>query len=902
MAQLIYNSCVAAPVLATKLYIPAPLPKSVFRARLMEQLDRSVERRLTIISAPAGFGKTTLLGEWCKRQTAQVAWLSLDRGDSDPTRFMIYLIASLQTIMPELSQSTGPMAGFMRALQTPQSPSTEVILTTLLNEIAVRTDELILVLDDYHVIEAQAVDHAVGFLLEHMPARMHLCIATREDPPLALARYRARDQLNELRAADLRFTLSETTEFFARVMGLKLAPSDISALETRTEGWIAGLQLAALALQGMMADGQRDAARFIRSFTGSHHFVLDYLVQEVLQQQSDKIQRFLFETSILERICGPLCQAVVNMPDMDAQEILEYLERANLFIVSLDGERRWYRYHHLFAELLRQRLERNFALSPENAQLHIRELHIRASQWFEDNDLDIEAFRHAAAANDVARAERLMDGKGIPLHFKGAVLTVLDWLESLPLETLNARPWLWAKHARLLLINGQTIGVQEKLNMCESALQSVEMNDKVRNLIGGIAASRAVLALTRYDSPNMIVQSQRALEYLAPDNLASRATANWTLGIAFIYQRNPDAAHPPFAESIALSRACGDVFTTILAMLGLGFVYEAKNQLPQAAEMYRRILQLTGDQPLQIINEVHLGLARVYYEWNDLDAAELHALSSLELAQQYDKAIDRFVNSQVFLSRVKLAQGDVSGATEMLAQSYQTARQNNFVYRIPEIAAAQITVLVRQKKLTEATRLAQTHNLPFSQAQVHLAQGDVAAALSILVSLYQQAKAKNWQDECLKILTLNALAYHAQNEIDKALADLEGALALAEPGGFVRLLTDYGAPMARLLSDAAARGMRTNYIDTLLAALNVELSRAPSATSPAAAQALVEPLSVRELEILQLVAQGLSNQEISARLYLALDTVKGHNRRIFDKLQVQRRTEAVARARELGLL
>jgi LuxR family maltose regulon positive regulatory protein len=876
--------------------MPPIRPELVPRPRLIECLNAGLHRKLTLISAPAGFGKTTLVSEWvagCERfePKVRVAWLSLDEGDNDPTRFLAYLVAALQTIAANIG------AGVLGALQSPQPPPAESILTALLNEITTIPDTFVLVLDDYHVVEAQPVDKALTFLLEHLPPQMHLVIATREDPHLPLARLRARGQLTELRATDLRFTSSEAAGFLNQVMGLNLSAEDIAALETRTEGWIAGLQLAAISMQG-----HKDAASFIKSFTGSHQFVLDYLVEEVLQQQSERVQTFLLRTSILDRLCGPLCDAVLLDPSASGQETLEYLEHANLFIIPLDNERRWYRYHHLFADLLRQRLHQNIASSTGDAESRVNELHIRASQWYEDNGLEIEAFHHAAAANDIERAERLIEGKGIPLHFRGAVTAILDWLASLPTTVLDARPSLWARYASFLLVNGQTTGVEEKLEAAEAALQGTEEDEKTRNLVGRIAAARATLALTRYQVETMLAQSRRALEYLHPNNLSLRANANWTLGYAYLFQGDRVAARRALTEAISLSQASGDIFTTLLATIGLGNVQEADNQLYVAAETYQRVLQLAGDQPLQIINEAHLGLARVLYEWNDLDAAEQHGRRSLHLARQYDKVIDRFVICEVFLARLKLAQGDVAGAAAILAQASQSARQQNFVYRTPEVAAAQVLTLLRQGNLAAAAHLAQTHSLPLSQARVHLAQGDTSAALAVLEPLCQEMETKGWADERLKVMVLQAVAHHAHGEKGKAVQLLGDALALAEPGGFIRIFVDEGLPMAHLLSEAAAQGIMPDYIGKLLAAFEAEEQKSKDKSHLSPAQPLIEPLSQRELEVLQLIALGLSNREISERLFLALSTVKGHTRIIFDKLQVQRRTEAVARARELGLL
>ncbi len=926
------------PLLATKLYIPPPRPKAVPRPRLIERLNAGLRqeqgfgRKLTLISAPAGFGKSTLVSEWVNQRAeggrmkdeagepalqpsslnlhpSRVAWLSLDSGDNDPTRFLIYLIAALQTIAPQIG------AGVLAVLQSPEptrdTSGRKALLTVLLNDVATIPDAFILVLDDYHLIDAVAVDEALTFLLDHLPPQMHLVIATREDPQLPLAKYRARGQMTELRVADLRFTPAEAVDFLNRVMGLNLAAEEIAALENRTEGWIAGLQLAALALQGTISmQGNMDPTSFIKSFTGSHHFVLDYLVEEVLEQQSERVQTFLLRTSILDRLCAPLCDAVLFDVSASGKETLTYLERANLFIVPLDNERRWYRYHHLFADLLRQRLHQNIASSTGDADSHVNELHIRASQWYEDNGLELEAFQHAAAASDVERAERLIDGKRIPLHFSGGVTPILEWLESLPTSVLNARPSLWWRHAALLLIDGQTIGVGEKLQAAEAALaaalQRAEPDGDTRNLIGQIAAARATLALTRYDVETMLAQSRRALEYLYSSNLFTRATANWTLGYAYILQGDRVAARRALTEAISLSQASGAIFITILATIGMGAVLEGDNEYYQAAETYRRILRWVGDRPQKIISEAHLGLARILYEWNDLDAADEHAQQSLHLARQYESFIDRFVIVEVFLARLRLAQGDVAGAAAILAKTDQSIRQHNFVHRMPEVAAVQVLTLLRQGNLPVAGHLAQIHNLPLSQARVHLARGDLSAALAVLEPFRQQVEAKGWKDERLKVMVLQAIALHGRGEKDEAVQVLGDALALAELGGFIRTFVDEGIPMAQLLSAVAAHGTMPDYVSRLLAAFQDVTQDAGQMTKLSSSairpSSLVEPLSQRELEVLHLIAQGLSNHEISERLFLALSTVKGHNLRIFGKLQVQRRTEAVARARELGLL
>ncbi len=897
-----------APILATKLFMPPPRPHAVLRTRLIERLneDQGRGRALTLISAPAGFGKSTLLSAWLDQRARQdpkfrVAWLSLDEGDNDPSRFLLYLAAALHGVEPSCG------ADAMAALHSPQPPSAESILTDLINEIDGIAGDILLVLDDYHAVRSPQVDEELAFLLEHLPARMRLVIATREDPILPLGRLRAKGELTELRAADLRFSPDEAADFLGRVMGLELRAEDIAALENRTEGWIAGLQLAALSMQG-----QKDIAGFIHSFTGSHRFVLDYLAEEVLRHQPEGIQAFLLRTSILDRLCGSLCDALMQgdrcpRPDLVAsgQETLEYLERANLFIVPLDSERRWYRYHRLFAELLRQRLQQSLAADKAGSETGAAALHIRASHWYEDNGLPIEAFRHAAAAADIDRAERLINSKGMPLHFRGAVIAILDWLASLPASVLDARPSLRVLTATMSLVAGRTTGVEEALQAAEQALHGAEPDETTHDLIGRIAAARATLALTRYQPDTIMVQSRRALEHLHPDNLPFRLTAKWTMAFAHFLQGDRAAAGRAYVELESMSHVSGDVFFTQLSLCSLGEARELDNQLHQAAETYRRALRSFGDHPQPTASQAHLGLARISYEWNELDAAEEHGERGLQLARQYDRAVDRFILCELILARVTLARGHIAVVGARLDELATTARRRGFPHRLPEIAALQVPVLLRQGHVEAAAHLAGAFDLPQSRARVLLAQNEPSSALALLEPLRGQMEAKSWQDERLKVLALQALALHAKGREDEALRLLVETMELAEGGGFIRLFLDEGAPMAKLLSVAAARGMMPAYAGRLLTAFAAEKQVRESALAESASSlspALTEPLSRRELEVLRLLAEGLSNQEIGERLFLALDTIKGHNRRIFEKLEVKRRTEAIARGRELGLL
>jgi LuxR family maltose regulon positive regulatory protein len=858
------------------------------------------------VSAPAGFGKTTLVSEWVSGDERPAAWLSLDEGDSDPARFLAYIITALQTIEVNIG------AGMLGVLQSPQPPPAEMILTALLNEITTIPNNFVLVLDDYHVIESQqddastSVDDALTFLLDHLPPQLHLVIVSRIDPSIPLSRLRAGNQMTEMREDDLRFSLDEINTFLDKVMGLDLSSDNVAALETRTEGWIAGLQLAALSMHGLRRSDE--ITDFINRFTGSDRFIQDYLADEVLQQRPKGTEDFLLKTSILSRMCGPLCDAVrfasveeITVADQkNSQAILEELEAANLFIVPLDNERRWYRFHHLFAELLRQRLGQQ---GPER----VAELHVRASAWYEKNDLEIEAFHHATEANDVERAERLIEGAGLPLHFRGGAAAVLNWLESLPKTVLDARPSLWVTHASALIFAGKSSSIEKKLQAAEAALaaqaapERTELDGKAQDLVGHIAAIRAMMAVSLHQIETIITQANRAMELLHRDNLPVRTAATWTLGFAYELQGDRDKASRAYAEVISNSEVSGNFMFTIAATTSLGYIQETDNQLYLAAETHQRALQLAGDPPLPFACASYLGLASIFYKWNDLVAAQQHVHQSAQLAQQIE-GVDTLAVCGVLLARMKLVQGDVAGASATLADAEQFVRLNNFMFRMPEIAAVQVLTLLQQGDIAAAANLADKHELPVSQAQVHLAQGEAPAALAVLEPLGQRADAKGLEDERLKVKVLQAVAQHANGETEEAVQLLGDALALAEPGGPIRIFLDEGLPMAQLLSEAAAHGIMPDYCDKLLAAFEAEDQGSEEEPNLPNAQPLIEPLSPRELEVLQLIAQGLSNREISERLFLALSTVKRHNGNIYGKLQVNRRTEAVARARELSLL
>ena len=878
-------------LLQTKLHVPRLRPLLVPRPRLIETLNQGLAGKLTLISAPAGFGKTTLVSSWIDAlQTesatlspntqsplpTQIAWLSLDENDSAPARFLSYVIVALQRIDPKIGGSAQPM------LQASPLPI-PTLLTALLNDIAAQPDPLMLVLDDYHVVDAQPIDEALAFLLDHLPPQLHLVITTREDPNLPLARLRVRGLLTELRATDLRFTVAETAVFLQQVMGLDLTEEQIAALEARTEGWIAGLQMAALSMRG-----QEDVSGFIQSFTGSHRFVLDYLLEEVLHQQPAHVQAFLQKTAVLNQLTGPLCDALTG--ENNGQEILESLERANLFLVPLDNERRWYRYHHLFRELLRQTY-------PSSEETHVEDLHIRASQWYEANGMELEAFHHAVAANDVARAARLIEGEGLPLYFRGEAIPVREWLACLPQAEFEAMPSLWVTYASVLTMTGRLHdNIEEVLQAAETALQDAAHDDKTKDLLGQIAAIRAMLAVPKNQVETIVTQSQRALEYLHPDNVPMRTTTTWTLGYAYQVQGNRAAASEAYAETIAQSQKSGNIMTEIAATTCLGQIQETENQAHQAAETFQRILQLVGDPPWPAACEACVGLARIHYQWNDLEAAERYGQQGLALARQLEN-VDTPAACGILLARVKLAQGDAAEALTTLAETDQFVQQHHFGHWAGEITAVRIQAHLHQGNLAAAAQLAESHDLPISQARIHIAQGDPNAALAQLEPLRQQAEAKDWADMRLQVLLLQALAHQAADESERAMQTVGEALALAAPGGLLRPFVDEGPSMATLLREAVKGGVAPLFAQQVLAAFGeTAVSQLPTA------QPLPDPLSERELEVLKLLTTELTGPEIARELMISLNTMRTHTKNIYSKLGVNSRRTAVRRAEELNLL
>jgi LuxR family maltose regulon positive regulatory protein len=926
LVQVFFQDVIlTATLLSTKFYIPPTRPEFVPRPRLIERLNEGLSsgRKLTLISASAGFGKTTLVSEWVVSRKRPIAWLSLDEGDNDPTRFLTYLVAALQTVVANIGE------GVLGALQSPQPPPPETILTALLNEITTIPDNFVLVLDDYHTIDSKAVDSALAFLLEHLPPQMHLVIATREDPHLPLSRLRVRSQLTELRAADLRFTPSEAADFLNQVMGLNLSAEDIAALETRTEGWIAGLQLAAISMQG-----HQDTASFIQSFTGSHHFVLDYLVEEVLGQQSESIQTFLLRTSILDRMCGPLCAAVLGFPSASGQETLEYLERTNLFIVPLDNERRWYRYHHLFADVLRMHLK---AEQPDQVSAR----HRRASAWYEHNGSAADAIRHALAAEDFERAADLVE-LAIPemrRSRQGATVTELGWLKALPDELVRLRPVLSFDYAFALFGGGELEGVEARVRdaerwldtMADTAGMVVVDEEEFRRLPGMIALLRAAQALARGDMPDTVKNSQRALRLAPEDAHLMRGGAASTLGLAAWASGDLEAARRMTAGGMADLRLAGYISAAIGGSIVLADIQITQGRLHEAMTTYERGLQWATEPGAPVLRgaaDMYVGMSALHREHNDLKTAMQHLLTSQALGELAGLPQNPY-RWCAALARIREAQGDLDSALDLLDQA-ERLYDGAFSPNVRPVATRKTRVWVAQGRLGEALGWAREQGLSFENELSYLcefdhitlarvllacyqrnhADGSISGVMGLLERLLKAAEAGGRKGSAIEILVLQAIAYHARGDIPAALLPLQHALALAEPEGYVRMFLDEGSNMVQLLREASAREIMPDYTDKLLAAFEAEKRESedkpdlPSALPEGHrdSEPLIDPLSQRELKILQLIAQGLSNREIGERLFLALDTVKGHNRKIFDKLQVQSRTEAIARARELGLL
>lgn len=899
-------------ILTTKLHIPPSVSTLVSRSRLFQVLSKGLEHKLLLVSAPAGFGKTTAITSWLETKKLPVAWLSLDDNDSDLSRFMLYLISALQTINPNIGQDILPV------LASSQPISIDLMLTQLVNDLTKIVKDFVIVLDDYHIIDSSEVDETMSFLLEHCPPQMHIVIATREDPNLPLARLRGRGQLTELRAADLRFTDEESTQFLNTSMGLELSPEHIVALEKRTEGWIVGLQLAALSLQP-----QQDTADFIESFTGSHHFVLDYLVEEVLNRQPSHIQNFLLKTSILNRLCASLCDAIIQDAQYPSQTLLRDIQNANLFLVSLDNERYWFRYHHLFADLLRKRLK-------QSIREEVNTLHILASQWFEQNNQRHDAIHHALLANKFDLAADLIELEWSTLHsttFQSQEQRT--WMEALPTSVYRNRPVLSAGYAWVLLNFGELDAADRRLRDAERWLDMNDQTDNAssemividetefRRLPATIAAARAYHAVSLGNVSKTIKYGQKALALIDQYDHQWRGIISSLLGLAYWTQGKLSSAYEAMSAGMEHMHKLGNIHFALSSTFGLADVRLGQGRLRDAIAIYKRAIQIAEAQPYMVqgMADLYMGLGDLYREQNDLATAREYLLKSETLGKQAglpDWRI-RFCKIQ---ARMKQLSSDFDEALSLLDEAerlyYPTAVPNT---RPPAVLKA--AMQIKQGDLHSASIWASKQGLSLSDevnylnefelmtmARIHIAQFKNTSIdrsnielNQLLDHLLDTAETDQRMGSVIEILILQAQLQRLQGNYNGALDRLEKSLILAESEGYVRIFVDEGEFMRELLSELASRRVRLDYVRRLLSAFNSSTASHSTQTQP-----LIEPLSDRELEILRLIAYGLSNREVSERLFIALNTVKGHNQNIYQKLQVKRRTEAVARAHELGLI
>ena len=863
-------------LLATKLAIPPKRVDIVQRPRLLEKMDAGLKqngsfgRYFTLVSAPAGYGKTTLVLDWIQRLGLPIAWLSLDEPDNDPRRFITYLVAAMQQVSENIGQAATAM------LQSPQPPPDELMLTGLVNEMTVVQEPFVLVLDDYHIIHTPSIHKQIAFLLEHQPANLHITITTREDPLLPIPRLRARGQVLEIRQDDLRFTADETTEFLKTVMGLDISFDEVAALERRTEGWIAGLQMAALSMQG-----RDDLSNFIQAFTGSNRFILDYLVEEVFERQSSEFKDFLLKTSILERLSGSLCDQVAEQAN--SQELLERLEQANLFIVPLDQSRRWYRYHRLFAELLRHRLR--------SSSLAENELHQRASYWHEKNSHPSDAIQHALAAGDWERAGNLIQRYNTDFLKRGEVLTVIRWFQSLPEEVLLSNPKLCFDYCWPLLLAGQFDVVRPLLERVEG------IAGEMPEFLGEVNAAQAYLAREQGDHALMVEKSQRALSLLPKSSVDSRGIVALNLGIAYWHMGQMQAAEEVLAEALEAGQATGNHYAVLTALIFQGRVLAVRGQLRQSTEYFMRAIQQGGGMPINAL--AYMDLATLHYEWNELDVSDAHLQKAIGLCQR-SQNYEFLVGCWMIQSRLRIAQGDFDGADNSLGQAWGLVRSGQIPAPTAErLDVAQARLLLEEgnsageweQKLTETVDchpfyrflgLTKAWTLPKAHARAYLD------------GLSQAAQANEWRYGLIAVRALQAVIAEPQ---DDALEFLTEALQMAEGDGFIRTFVDTGEELVPLLKEAVRRGISPEYVGKIL-----EVMKDGVHLSDAGQSLLVEALSDREMEVLRLVTAGLSNREIAEKLVISTGTAKTHVHNLCGKLGVRNRTEAAMKAKELGFV
>jgi LuxR family maltose regulon positive regulatory protein len=891
-------------LLNTKLNVPPVRPSHVQRVELIQRLDTLREYKLALIVASAGYGKTALVSEWIAQSPMSVVWFSIDAGDNDSVRFWDYVIAAIQTACPDIGEQT------LTLLHEPQPLPIETILSTLINELSALPDSITLVLDDYHVIESTAIHEGLAFLVEHMPSQMRLIMTTRTDPPLPLARMRVRGQLLELRSADLRFSPPQIATFFMDVMGLTLTTDEVTALDTRVEGWIAGLQLAGLALQG-----KSDPAEFIASFAGDHHYVLDYLGDEILDHQPEVIQQFLLQTSILERLNTDLCDTVTNTAESHA--VLEHLERNHFFVVALDDKRQWYRYHRLFADFLNHRLGLKY---PNRMQ----ELHQRASHWFEQNGLQSEAISHALAAQDYERAAELVQGIAELLIWRRTEHnTLLGWLTALPDPVIQSYPRLYLYHAWVLQWTNQLSVAEQRIRDAENTLNHV-VGSPDPLFAGMLAAVHSTLTGLHQQFPETLTLSRKALELLPEGAVSWRCMAAINLGVTCAYIGEVHEAVEVLSYAMELSQEIGSSFAMLSAFWHLSSLQTAQLTLSAAentCHQLERAAHIPGLQRFPTSGYVALLLGEIGMERNDPEAAERYLLESAEQINPESFPL-ALLRAYIALSRLKTLQGDTEGADYYWQLAEQLERMSKLQGRATLLSISRARRWLEQGNLEAVESWAAENQLGLDDefsyhreahylmlARLYIAREAMAhKALYLLERMVKRAETSQRNGSLIRTLILQAVAFHAGNDSLKAVGSLARALLLAEQEQPIRVFADEGHPIALLLEkvlDMQRKRQLTlpissEYVARLLTAMG---KRGQSPTPPRRTVGhLPDALSERELEVLRLLADGLESNEIAERLFIAVDTARKHIKNIYSKLDVHSRWEAIKHAEAYSLL
>lgn len=887
------------PLVETKLHAPRRRRGLVHRPRLAGRFVSGDQPALTLVSAPAGFGKTTLLTEWVADGERPTAWLSLDARDNDSALFWSYLIAAVQVAVPGAGDAA------LSLLQSDPS-AREAVATTLLNDLDALATDLVVVLDDYHVIESTDVHESLAFLVEHLPPQVHLVLASRSDPPLALARMRVRGELLEIRAADLRFTPNEASAYFRDAMGLDLSIDDVGALEARTEGWIAALQLAALSLQG-----RDDVSEFIASFAGDDRFVVDYLAEEVLERQPEAVRDFLLHTAILPRLTGSLCDAVTGGSGGTAT--LEMLDRANLFLVPLDDQRRWYRYHHLFGDVLRARL---MGEQPE----HVHELHRRASDWYEANGDRAEAISHAMAGEDFERAAQLIELAAPMMRQSRHEATLRRWLEAIPGDLYEARPVLSATLVGARMATGDPTGVEPLLQSVErwlnnardiSARPIVFDEDELERLPAQVAMYRAALALLAGDIAGTIAHADRIFELAAPSDHLRLGGASALTGLAHWATGDLESARTHYADGVERFIQAGFIPDVLGCSLALADIQIALGRLHDAERTFRRGVELANDQPgLRGTADMYVGLSEVQLERNELDASARHLQAGREHGDPAGLPQNAY-RWRVATARLLHAQGDTQSALELLDEA-ERFYNTDFSPPVRPIPALKARMRLQQGNVGGAAEWAAGRGLSADDpldyvheyehitltwtllAQHTTDRSGLREVIALLNRLRDAAEEGQREGSVVEVLVLLWRAYDAVGDTTAARTALEEALTRARPEGFVRVFIDEGAALTARVEASAFQGAAAEHARRVLATAGVD--------APAPVRAgLVDELSGRELDVLRLLRSDLSGPDIARELFVSLNTFRTHTKNIYAKLGVNSRREAIRRAAELGL-